>query len=495
MRAPSIRLSFLVAVLALGVSAVPGFQSARAQEPGAATGAGGQKGTVIKGKAPVAKELLRVRLPRPQEFTLKNGARVLVLEDHRFPTVTYSFAVRGGSLYQEKPGVASLTASMLDEGTQSRTAQQIAGLTEEMGATLGAGAGAETAVLSANGPSDKTDELINLLGDVLLHPSFPEDRLQRVRVQTANSLVQQRTNPDFLAEQLASRVIYGDTPYAALSPTPEQVTAVTREDLLAFHRRAYRPEGALLGIAGDVRAADMQAALETALADWKPEGAAPTLPPAKPEVSTATRVYMIARPGSVQTALRFTSLGISRTDPDYVALVVANRVLGGSSSSRLFQNLREERGYTYGAYSDLATPRWQGTWSSYASVRTPVTGDAAREFVKEIRRLGEETVPAEELARAKRALVGSFARTLESPDGVLARATEIARYSLPGDYWDTYPARIDAVTTADVQRVAKKYLAGGRLQVVAVGERATLEPALKELGPLEVVGADLKPAP
>jgi predicted Zn-dependent peptidase len=204
---------------------------------------------------------------------------------------------------------------------------------------------------------------------------------------------------------------------------------------------------------------------------------------------------MVARPGSVQTALRFISLGISRTDPDYLPLVVANRVLGGSSSSRLFQNLREERGYTYGAYSTLSAPRWPGTWSSYASVRTPVTGDAAREFVREIKRLSEDTVPADELARMKRALVGSFARTLESSDGVLARAIEIARYGLPADYWDTYPAKIEAVTAADVRRVAKKYLAGGKVQVVAVGERATLEAALKELGPVEVVDADLKPTP
>lgn len=495
MRAPAVRFFLFAVALAMAVCAAPTLHPANAQETGGAVGTQGRKGTVVKGKAPVAKELLRVRLPRPQQFTLKNGARVLVLEDHRFPTVTFSFSVRGGSLYQQKPGVADLTASMLDEGTQSRTAQQIAALTEEMGATLGADSGTETAELSANGPSDQTDALINLLGDVLLHPAFPEDRLQRVRFQTANNLVQQRSDPNFLAGQLAARVIYGDTPYAALAPTPEQVAEVTREDLLAFHRRAYRPEGALLGITGDVRATEVQAALEKALADWKPEGPAPTPPPARPEAASATRVYMVARPGSVQTALRFTSLGISRTDPDYLALVVANRVLGGSSSSRLFQNLREERGYTYGAYSILDAPRWPGTWSSYASVRTPVTGDAAREFVHEIRRLSEEPVAAEELARAKRALVGSFARTLESPEGVLARATEIARYDLPADYWDTYPARIEAVTPADVQRVAKKYLAGGRVQVVAVGERSTLEAALKELGPMEVVDADLKPAP
>lgn len=495
MHAPVLRLTLLVSALALGASAVPGTRPALAQETGGAVGTEGRKGTVVKGKAPVAKDLLRVKLPRPQQFTLKNGARVLVLEDHRFPTVTFSFAVRGGSLYQQKPGVAELTASMLDEGTQSRTAQQIAALTEEMGASLNGQAGTETAQIDAGGPSDQVQTLIDLLADVLLRSAFPEDRLQRVRFQYGNNLVQQRSDPNFLAEQLASRVIYGDTPYAALAPTPEQVAAVTREDLLAFHRRAYRPEGALLGISGDVRAADVQAALEKALADWKPEGAAPAVPPARPEAAAATRVYMVARPNSVQTALRFTSLGVSRTDPDYVALTVANRVLGGASSSRLFQNLREERGYTYGAYSDVVTPRWPGTWSSYASVRTPVTGDAAKEFVHELRRISEEPVTAEELSRAKRALVGSFARTLESAEGVLARALEITRYDLPTDYWDTYPARIEAVTPADIQRVAKKYLTGGRVQVVAVGERATLEAALKELGPVEVMDADLKPAP
>lgn len=447
----------------------------------------GGKGTVLKNRAPVAKEVLQVKFPRPQEFTLSNGLRVYILEDHRLPSVDFSLMLRSGGLYETRPGLADLTASMLDEGTKTRPAQQFAREVEEIGASFSAAAQTEYTSVGISGLSEFTPRLVDLMSDALLHPTFAADRVERVKFQTLSSLTQQRANPNFLAGELSQRVLYGNTAYARLSPTPEEVKALTREDLARFHDRFYRPDGAFLGVAGDVDPRKLLDQLEHAFSDWKSAGAEPELPRANFDAKTATKIYLIDRPGSVQTVLRFGNIGITRTDPDYLPLVIANQILGGGFSSRLFQNLREDKGYTYGAYSQLAMPRWRGTWTAGAAVRTPVTEPAVHEFFAEFKRLQEEPVSSGDLERAKRAIVGSFARTLESPKGILDRALELVRYHLPSDYWDAYPERIQSVTSSDVQRVARKYLGEGRIQLIAVGERDKIEPGLAKYGPVEVV--------
>lgn len=460
--------------------------TAWAQETGGVTAPPTRQSTVIKGKAPVAKELLRVRFPRPQEFRLPNGLRVFVLEDHRLPTVSIALSLKAGTLFETRSGVADLTAALLDEGTRTRTYQQIAEETERRAISLSATAGTELADISVGGLTENTDRLVDLLADVLLRPTFPADRLARVQFQMAQGLAQQRSDPAFLAAELSARVLYGDTPYARISPSVEEVQAVTRADLVAFHEKFYRPDSAILGVAGDVKAAEIAERLRSALAEWKPSGAEPVLPSATFSPQDAARVYLIDRPGSAQTILRFGNLGITRTDPDYIPLVVMNRILGGSFGARLNQNLREDKGYTYGANSSLSTPRWPGVLGAGASVRTPVTAPAVAEFVREFRRIQNEPVSGEELAAAKRSIIGAWARTLESPESLLGRALELAEYGLPADYWDTYPAKIEAVTAADIERVAKKYLGENRIQLIAVGERKEIEADLREFGPMAI---------
>ncbi|MCW3055115.1 MAG: Peptidase inactive domain protein, partial [Chthonomonadales bacterium] len=195
------------------------------------------------------------------------------------------------------------------------------------------------------------------------------------------------------------------------------------------------------------------------------------------------------RPGSAQTVLQFGNLSVRQNDPDYIALTVANRILGGGSSGRLFQNIREQKGYTYGAYSNLSAGQWPGLWGASASVRTPVTEPATREFFREFDRLQDEPVAASDLERAKRSIVGSFASTLESPEAILTRTLDLVQNDLPLDYWDTYPARIQAVTAEDIQRVARKYMGKNRIQLIAVGERSQIEEGLKKFGPVEIVNA------
>ena len=245
----------------------------------------------------------------------------------------------------------------------------------------------------------------------------------------------------------------------------------------------------MIGVTGDVSLKLIKAKLDEALKDWKPAAKTAELPTAEFKAKQTTKIYLVDRPGSAQTVLQFGNLAVKMNDPDYIALVVANRVLGGGSSGRLFQNIRERKGYTYGAYSTLTAGKWPSVWSAAASVRTPVTEAASAEFFNEFNRLQDEVVPKEELDNAKRSIVGGFAGALESPDGVLTRTLELVENNLPLDYWDTYPEKIQAVTAADVQRVAKQYLGKGRIQLIAVGERSAIEDGLKKFGPIEIVDA------
>jgi predicted Zn-dependent peptidase len=467
--------------LSLGLAALlaSGAVWAQGTPPGA--------GTVVKGRAPVAKDVLKVRFPRPKSFTLSNGVAVYVLEDHRMPAVRVSLSVRAGDLYEPKAGVADLTAAMLTEGTRSRTYQQLAAETEGIGATLNASAGSDTAALSVSGLSESTDTLLSLLADVLQHPTFPQDRLERQQFQRNSQYAQQRANPAAATADVSAKVFYGGTPYGKPSPTPAEISAVTAADLKAFHEAFYVPNGAIIGVSGDVSVSELKSKLESALGGWKPGPKIAELPAADLKAKEATKIFLVDRPGSTQTVLQFGNLAVKRDDPDYLPLVVANRILGGGSANRLFQNIRERRGYTYGAYSSLSAGRWPGIWGASASVRTPVTEPAVQEFFNEFNRLQDEPVTAEELERAKRSIVGNFALTLESPQGVLSRFLELVRDGLPLDYWDTYPSRIQAVTAEDVQRVARKYLGKNRIQLIAVGERSQIEEGLKKFGPVEIV--------
>jgi predicted Zn-dependent peptidase len=444
-------------------------------------------GAVMKGKAPVSKKLLTIKLPRPKSFTLSNGLTVYVLEDHRFPAVRMRLQMHAGSLFEPKPGVAEMTASMLTEGTKTRTSMQLAEETADMGATLAANAGADTASLTVAGLSETTDQLIGLMSDVLLNPTFPVDRLDRMKFQQTSGISQRRTNPTAMTADVAARVYYGGTPYGKPSAKEAEIAAIATDDLASFHDAFYRPNGAILGVTGDVDIKELKSKLEAALSGWKPGSQTPELPKAEFTPHESTKIFLIDRPGSAQTVLQFGNLAITQKDPDYIPLVVANRILGGGSSGRLFQNIREQKGYTYGAYSSLTGGRWPGIWGASASVRTPVTEPAVREFFNEFDRLQNERVSERDLERAKRSIIGSFATTLESPDAILTRTLELVQLGLPMDYWDTYPAKIQAVTVDDVQRVAKKYLGKNRIQLIAVGERSKIEDGLKKFGPVEIV--------
>ena len=450
-----------------------------------------------KNKAPVSKEVLRVKLPKPVEATMDNGLNVMVLEDHRLPTVFVTLQIHGaGPVHEpaELPGLTSITAQMLREGTKTRTSRQIAEEVERLGATLfvSSGFGSTSATLTASGLSDNLDEWLPLAADVLLNPSFPAEELAKLKQRLKVQLRQQRAQPSFLADERFSRAVFGSHPAALVAATPESIDAMTPELLAKWHREHYVPQNAIIGIAGDVRADELLPKLKKWLGGWPKTESKETLPP-DPVAPTAKKIYLVDRPNSVQTTITMGNIAIDRRDSDYIPMVVWNRVLGQGPAARLFLNLREEKGYTYGVYSSFTALKYPGPWEAGGNVRTEVTEGAMMEFLKELRRIREEKVPEAELTEAKQAMVASFALSLEQPAQLLNYAITRKIYGFPEDYWDTYPARLTAVTVDDVQRVARKYVNLEALQVVAVGESSKIKAVLEKFGPVEVYDTEGKP--
>ncbi len=449
-------------------------------------------------RAPVSKEILRVNLPRPVETILSNGITVMILEDHRFPLVTVQFDINGaGPLYEpaNQPGLAGATARMLEEGTNTRTSKQIAEQIDLLGASLSASAGfgSGSAMLAASGLSDTFEQWFALAKDVLLHPSFPADELAQYKARAKPALLQQRSQPNFLANQTLSRALYGDYPAAVVSTTPESVDSLTSAMLADWHEKHYAPQHTTLAISGDVRAATLIPKLRQWLAEWPRSKALVTFPPGPPPAAKG-KVYLVDRPGSVQTTLLMGNLAIERSDPDYPALVVLNEVLGAGAASRLFLNLREEKGYTYGVYSNVIARKYAGPWTAGGDLRTEVTDGAMTEFLRELNRIREEKVPEDELEAARRSVVARFALSLESPQQLIGYAITRKAYNFPADYWDKYPAQIVAIQADDVERVAKKYINPGTMQVVAVGDASKIKTVMEKYGPVEMVDVSGKPA-
>jgi zinc protease len=455
------------------------------------------KGAVVKRKAPVSKEILKVKLPRAEEAKLANGLQVVLLRSTKVPTFNMQMVVLSGGLSDpaDYRGLASFTASLLREGTKTRSSRDIAEQVDALGATLGAGSGfsSMTTNVTAAGLVENFDQTLDLFADVVRNATFPQAEVDRYKTRTLAQVQLQRSIPQFLAQEQFNRAIYGTShPASIVAPPAASLSKLTSKDLADFHAKYYRPNNAILAIVGDVTLKEVMPKLEKAFGDW-PKGDVPatTIPPA-PAQSDA-RIYLIDRPGSVQTVLQLGTLGIERTSPDYFAVLMADRVLGGGPSGRLFLNLREDKGYTYGAYSGFGGSKFRGTWISSSEVRTDVTEGAMKEFMYELNRMRSEKVPAEELENAKRAIIGSFALSLEQPQSLLQNVITQKLYNLPVDYWDTYPQKVSAITADDVQRVAQKYIDLGHLQVVAVGDAAKAREVLSKYGKVEVFDAEGKP--
>ena len=484
----------LALAVACAFTAVVAAQQPAMQPPGNPSKAAG---TVLKNKAPVTKEVLKVSLPKSQEADLSNGVHLIVIEDHRAPQVFFQMIVDGAGGYYDPPtipGLASFTASLMREGTTTKTSEQISEQLDRLAAAVGVSAGLSSpfATVSGNGLTNNLDTVLGLMADVLMNPSFAQAEIDRYKTRTRASFINNRMQPGFLAQERLSKALFGDHPLSRVAPTPAALEALNRDALVEFHKAHYLPDRAVLAVAGDISLDQAKSKAEAAFGAWKKSGASigAQTAPSTPQRAT---VSFVARPNSVQTSLRVGTQSIERTNPDYDALTVANRVLGGGPTGRLFEHLREQKGYTYGAYSSFSASRITGSWSASTDVRSEVTDAALTDLLDEIKQMREVAVGDKELAETKKAMIAGFALSLESPNGILQNYVDRYLYKLPADYWDTYPARIEAITAADIQRVAQKYWSTDKLQIVAVGDAAKVEPALKKLGAYESYDAEGRP--
>jgi zinc protease len=359
-------------------------------------------------------------------------------------------------------------------------------------------------VIAASGLTENLDQIMELFDDVTLNPSFPADDLNKLKTRATAQLRAQRSQSGFLANEMFLKTMYGAHPASRAALTPAQIQGITPETLKQFHAAYYKPNNAIFAIVGDVNPSEIVAKLEKTFGGQQGDaqqgsqqgswtrGDVPR--PDLPKVSEPgqSKVYLIDRPGSEQTNLILGNLSIERDDPDYYALDVMNQVLGGGASARLFLNLREDKGYTYGAYSGFTAAKYRGVFRANTEVQTKVTKGSMDELIYEFKRIRDEKTPDDEFDRAKRTIVGGFAMQLESPQSLLANIITQKIYNLPADYWDAYPQKIAAVTADDVQRVARKYLDLAKLQIVAVGDAKQIADMMKQFGGVELYDTEGK---
>ena len=446
----------------------------------------GFKGVVLKGRAPISNEIIRVKFAKPVESKLKNGIDLMVLEDHRSPTIQVEIAMPGSSLNYpaDLAGISEATSAMLRMGTKSRSALQIAEALADLGANIGASADEHYFVFRFTTLTENLDAVFDLASDILFNPTFPESELDKWKSQQLSSLQQIRTQPAFLAQERFTAVLYPGDNRSIVAPSPDSIRKITRDLVVEHYNKNFRPEGAKVAVVGDVTPQQISARLEKMFADWKGSGQKrPVLTMHGPIAEK--KIYLIHRPNSVQTTLSVGNHAIDRLSPDYIPLMVLNGVLGSGPASRLFRNIREEKGYTYSIISVFSTSHYLNHYAASTNVRTEVTGPTLEELLKEFRDIRDRLVPADELEGAKRALMAAFALNTESPATTLRNATTIKEYGLPADYWDTYPEKIAAVTAQEVQRVARKYIPVDNIQIVAVGDATKIRDVLSKFGPVE----------
>jgi len=443
-----------------------------------------------RAKAPKVGPAPKFSLPVPEQAKLSNGLTILLVERHNLPFVSATLYTASGSELNplDKPGLSSFVADMLTEGTANRSAVKFAEDADQIGASINAEAGYSSGTVSLSALSWNSGAAMDLASDALLHPAFAEKEVERVRNQRLTAVLQENDEPFALAQRTASHLVFPNSPYGfSAIGTEASNKAIARTDLTGFWQKAYVPANAALAISGDLTMAQAKEMAGKYLGAWSGSAAAAvslSTPPAP-----ARSIAIVDKPGAPQTFLLAASLGAQRSSPDYVPLEVMNTALGGLFSSRINMNLREEHGYTYGAQSFFNYRRAVGPFLAGGAMRTDVTAPATQELFKELTRIREAELTADELQKAKDSFSKSLVGLFETAGDTSSTIGGQFVFGLPLDYYRELPAQIDKVTAADALRVAKQYINPNATVVVAVGDRAKIEPELKklDLGPVTVV--------
>jgi zinc protease len=419
-------------------------------------------------------------IPQPFETELSNNLKVVIFEDSRLPIVSFRLAFQSGNINDptDSKGLTSAMTSMLSEGTKSYTSRRLAEEIERLGAHISANSSQDNTIIAASALSLYTSDILRLMSESVLYPTFPESELSLYKQNTIENLKFQRSQPGFLADEQMSRVIYGSHPYSVTSPTADDIEKLTREKLAEFHNQRFVPNNATLIVVGDVDRESILEETRGTFGNWK-KGSVEEIKFDTPPVRTIVTQTIVDRPGSAQSNIVLSNLAIERGHPDFFPVLVMNQILGSGGSSRLFMNLREEKGYTYGAYSSFDTRRQAGTFEATAEVRTAVTGDSLKEFFYELNKIRDENVSEEELKDAKNFLTGVFPIRAETQEGLTNLIVSQKLYDLPADYLQNYREKISEVSIDDVDRVAKKYITPDKIAIVIVGDAEEVLPQVQ----------------
>ena len=443
--------------------------------------------TIDRTTAPEPAPARSIELGSAAQFELKNGLKVFVVENHKLPRISMSLILDRDPIVEgAKAGYVSIAGDLIGAGTTSRTKAVLDEEVDFMGANFGTSASS----IRVGGLSKYTDQLVDILSDVLLNPTFPQEEFDKLKAQMLSGLQANADDPDAISGNLRGATLYGlEHPFGEVM-TEASVEAITVEDCKSYFDAYFRPNIAYMVIIGDITAKDAQKKLKKALKKWAPADV-PNHEYAKTEVPTAQRVVMVDKPSAVQSVVWLGNvIDLPHGHADIEPLRVANQILGGGMSGRLFTNLREDKAFTYGAYSNFGVSELNATFGASAKVRNEVTDSAITEFLNEIGRMRKEAVSADDLIAAKASLSGSFGRSLESPASAANFALNIARYELPADYYNNYLARLDAVTAEDVLRVSNQYMDADHLTITVVGKAQDVAGKLSAFGAVEYFDAN-----
>jgi zinc protease len=426
---------------------------------------------------------VKAQLPSAKRVDLPNGLALYVVEAHDLPIVAANLVFRSGSAADPAglPGLAGFTASMIDEGTTKRDALQIANEVYALGASLSTGTQTDGSNASIRSLKQNAPASLSILSDIVENPAFPDKEVERVRNDRLTALMQQRDQPWPTALRVMNACLFGPThPYGHTAlGTEESLKKMSRADLMGLFKSTFSPKNAALILVGDVTLAEAKKLATDAFGSWKGDATAAATPPAG--TTANSRVVIVDKPGSNQTMLLAGQMGVKRSDPDYEKLDVMNTVLGGLFSSRINMNLREDKGYSYGAFSFIGQNRAVGPLMAGAAVRGDATGPSIEEILKEVAKIKDGGITADELKLAKESIVRSLPANFETTSSTAGTMSGIYLYDLPLDYYQTLPGRMDAIQASDVADVAKRHLVPDRMVVVAVGDRAKIEPQISKL--------------
>lgn len=439
---------------------------------------------VDRSKFPEPGPAPEIKIADAETFTLDNGLKVFLVKNDKLPRVSFTLILDRDPLFEgDKAGLTGFVGQMMTSGTTTRTKDQLDEEVDFIGASLNAG----STSISASSLKKHQAKILDLMTDVLYNPSFPEEEMERLRKQTLTALAQSKDNPNAISGRMASAMVYGkDHPYGEVE-TEETVNNVTVQDVKQYYQTFFKPNIAYLAIVGDMDKSEAEKVVKEYFSAWKP-GDVPTFDYTVTSRPAANQVGLVDRSSAaVQTVVDVVQpVQLNIGDEDYIPSRLLNQIFGGGSSSRLFMNLREDKGYTYGAYSSISADKLVGEISANASVRTEVTDSAIVEILHEYNKLVEGGVTQEELDKAKAYLTGSFGRSLESPATIANFALNIERYDLPADYYKTYLQTMNAMSVADINATAKKLMDPSKLYITAVGNAAEIQDKLAQFGEVKL---------